>query len=79
MVLSDLGLGIGLDGWQLATAVRTRWPQIRFLLATGTSGIQATDARGRGVDGVLTKPYSPDDLRRMLSDLAAENNSLRAA
>jgi signal transduction histidine kinase/CheY-like chemotaxis protein len=79
VVLSDLGLGIGSDGWQLATAVSARWPQIRFLLATGTGGINPTAARGRGVDGVLTKPYSLDDLRRALTDLASENTSSRAA
>jgi len=79
VLLSDLGLGSGLDGWQLAAAVRTRWPEIRFLLATGTGGIDPTDARKRGVAGVLTKPYSADDLRRLLTDLAGEDTSPRAA
>jgi signal transduction histidine kinase len=49
LILSDLGLGTGLDGWQFADIVRTRWPGTRFVLATGTVGISPVEARLRGV------------------------------
>ena len=35
VVVSDMGMGAGMNGWELAEAVRTRWPGVRFLLATG--------------------------------------------
>jgi signal transduction histidine kinase/ActR/RegA family two-component response regulator len=79
VVLSDLGLGTGLDGWQLAAAVRSRWPGIHVLLATGTAGIDPAAARTRGVDGVLTKPYSPAELRSALAQVASSKTTSRAA
>lgn len=35
VVLSDLRLGAGLDGWQRAAAVRRRWPRVRFVHGHG--------------------------------------------
>jgi signal transduction histidine kinase len=74
VVISDMGLGAGMNGWELADAVRTRWPRVRFLLATGWgAAIDPGEARTRGVDAVLAKPYRPADLLRVLagSDQAA--------
>ena len=35
VVVSDMGMGAGMNGWELAEAVKRRWPSVRFLLATG--------------------------------------------
>jgi two-component system, cell cycle sensor histidine kinase and response regulator CckA len=35
VVVSDMAMGAGMTGWELAEAVRSRWPGVRFLLATG--------------------------------------------
>src|SRR5207253_1345011 len=35
VVVSDLGMGAGMNGWELASTVRHRWPAVRFILATG--------------------------------------------
>ena len=35
VVVSDMGMGAGMNGWELADAVKRRWPGVRFLLATG--------------------------------------------
>jgi CheY-like chemotaxis protein len=67
VVISDLGLGSGLDGWQLAKEVRRAWPSVRFVLATGTAGIDAAEARMRCVDDLLDKPYRPEDLQRVVA------------
>jgi CheY-like chemotaxis protein len=67
-VVSDLSMGAGLNGWDLAAAVRARWPATRVVLATGWSaGIDPEAARGRGVAAVLAKPYRAADLQRTLS------------
>jgi signal transduction histidine kinase/CheY-like chemotaxis protein len=68
VVVSDMGMGAGMNGWQLAEVVRQRWPGMRFLLATGWgSTIDAGEARSKGVEAVLSKPYHPADLARALA------------
>jgi len=68
VVVSDMGMGAGMNGWELADAVRLRWPDVRFILATGWgAAIDPDEARTKGVAGVLAKPYRPDDLLRAVS------------
>jgi CheY-like chemotaxis protein len=69
VVVSDVGMGAGMNGWELADAVKRRWPDVRFLLATGWgAALDLTEARTRGVDGVLAKPYQPAELLQALSE-----------
>jgi len=75
VLLSDIGMGTGMNGCELAAEVRRRWPSMRIILATGWGAIiDEAEARARGVDAVLPKPYRPSDVRRVLSapDVAAE-------
>jgi diguanylate cyclase (GGDEF)-like protein/PAS domain S-box-containing protein len=68
IVLSDVGMGPGMNGWELAEAVKRRWPNVRFLLATGWgAAIDPSEARAKGVEAVLAKPYHPADLLRALA------------
>jgi signal transduction histidine kinase len=78
IVLSDLGLGSGMDGWELAARVRQNW-NIPFVLSTGSVGIDPNDARQRGVDGLISKPYLPVELLELLGRLAPADTSTRAA
>jgi CheY-like chemotaxis protein len=72
VVLSDMGMGQGMNGLELADAVKQRWPEVRFLLATGWgAAIDPGEARSRGVESVLAKPYHPVDLLRALANPAA--------
>jgi len=67
VVISDMGMGAGMNGWELADAVRRRWPGTRFLLATGWgAAIDPGEAHAKGVTAVLSKPYRPADLLRAL-------------
>jgi diguanylate cyclase (GGDEF)-like protein/PAS domain S-box-containing protein len=69
VVVSDMGMGAGMNGWDLADAVKRSWPGVRFVLATGWgAAIDPAEARARGVDGVLSKPYHPDDLVQALAE-----------
>jgi CheY-like chemotaxis protein/anti-sigma regulatory factor (Ser/Thr protein kinase) len=71
LVISDLGMGAGMTGWELAARVRERWPAVRFVLATGWgASIDPADAQARGVAAVLAKPYHPDDLQRIVTAAA---------
>jgi CheY-like chemotaxis protein len=68
LVVSDMGMGAGMNGWELAEAVRTRWPSVRFMLATGWgAAIDMGEARTRGVETVLSKPYQLADLLHALA------------
>jgi CheY-like chemotaxis protein len=72
VVISDMGMGPGMNGWELADAVKRRTPGMRFLLATGWgAAIDPGEARARGVEAVLSKPYHPDELLHALAGTAA--------
>jgi CheY-like chemotaxis protein len=72
VVVSDLSLGEGIDGWKLADQVRLRAPATRFVLVTGwANGLGIEDARRAGVDAILPKPFAFADLRRVVTALAA--------
>jgi two-component system cell cycle response regulator CpdR len=68
IVLSDVGMGAGMNGWELAQHVKQTWPGIRFALATGWgAGIDEADARAKGIVAVPAKPYSVADLEHVLA------------
>jgi PAS domain S-box-containing protein len=70
VVVSDLSLGEGVDGWRLADLVRLRAPSTRFVLVTGwAGGLDQSDARRTGVDAILPKPFAFADLRRVVTTL----------
>jgi signal transduction histidine kinase/ActR/RegA family two-component response regulator len=74
VVVSDLGLGAGMNGWDVTAEIRRRWPTTRVVLATGWgAAIDPATARERGVDLVVTKPYRQADLRRAVASVVAPN------
>jgi DNA-binding response OmpR family regulator len=63
LVISDLGLGPGMNGWEFAQRVRDRYPSVRFILATGWgNSIDEVRARLFNVSAIVGKPYSIDAL-----------------
>jgi len=70
VVISDLGMGAGMNGWELAEAVRKLPGQPHFILTTGWGAeIDRADAAARGVLAVVSKPYRLPELRRILNTL----------
>jgi two-component system NtrC family sensor kinase len=79
LVFSDILMPGGMNGLQLADAIRRRFPAIPVLLTTGySSSIQ--DAMRQGFE-VLQKPYDIAALERALrqTQRAAEQSTERAA
>jgi PAS domain S-box-containing protein len=71
LIISDLGLGPGKNGWDLAQETREHWPDTRFVLVTGWgAAIDPADAKARGVDEVIAKPYRIADLRQVADHVA---------
>jgi PAS domain S-box-containing protein len=76
LVISDLGLGGGKNGWDLAMEVRDQWPTTRFVLVTGWgAAIDPKEAMARGVDEVIAKPYRIDTLRQVADQVADDQDS----
>ena len=68
LVISDVGMGEGMNGWELAHRVRAEFPDVRFALATGWGAqIEPDEARARGVNAVIGKPYRLEDLRYLVN------------
>src|SRR5207244_3180993 len=68
VLLSDVGMGAGMNGWELAATVRQNWPGLPIVLATGWgAAIDRDEAKARGVDAILAKPYLPADLLQVLA------------
>jgi nitrogen-specific signal transduction histidine kinase len=71
LVISDLGLGSGLNGWDVAERVHERWPHVPVVLATGWgAAIDPDEAARRGVTAVIAKPYTADRLRDLVAGIA---------
>jgi two-component system, chemotaxis family, chemotaxis protein CheY len=68
LIVSDWAMP-NLDGLELLAAVRSKWPDIPFLMVTGNeSDEQIKQAEQAGVDGYLTKPFTLDGLRELFQE-----------
>lgn len=68
VLISDIGMGPGMNGWDLVERVRQFWPRMRVIVATGWgAAIDPAEAQDRGADVVIAKPYAPDELARVLT------------
>src|SRR5690349_11046829 len=57
VVVSDLGFGTGMSGWEPTERVREQWPSTRFVRNRLGRRARLPDARLHGVDAVVAKPY----------------------
>ena len=66
LVFSDVVMPGGMDGFDLAARVRTRWPSVRVLLTSGFSdGQWRAPADGSDLSlRLLSKPYDQEQLAR---------------
>jgi CheY-like chemotaxis protein len=70
LVISDVSMGSGMSGWDLAERIRARWPGLALALSTGWGAqIDPEEAQRRGIVFILAKPFSMADLRALVADL----------
>jgi DNA-binding response OmpR family regulator len=77
-VITDLQLTAGNDmqGFDLITYVRQRWPSVRVLLLTANSAPEVeVEARRRGVEACLHKPISLSHVERTVRSLLASRHN----
>jgi signal transduction histidine kinase/CheY-like chemotaxis protein len=79
VVFTDLGMP-EVNGWDLATEVKSRRPDTAVVLATGW-GFQLEEdaAASRGVDLVMAKPFSWEDVENVMRLLARSGARARIA
>ncbi len=72
LLLTDIALGHGMRGTELARRAQARWPQLSVLLMSGYS-TELLDADGDSTPAweLLRKPYSRDELARALARVVA--------
>jgi PAS domain S-box-containing protein len=76
LVLSDISMGTGMSGWELADRIRERWPGTAVVLASGWGAqIDPDEARAHGVASVLWKPFRTAELRRLVATLPPRGES----
>jgi PAS domain S-box-containing protein len=69
LLLTDIVMPGGLDGVELAHLVRQRWPEIRVVLTSGFPEPRSRVGRAFPTDfQLLNKPYTSEDLARVLHD-----------
>ncbi|MBO9725069.1 MAG: response regulator [Novosphingobium sp.] len=73
IVFSDVVMP-GIDGVELCRRIRARWPGLTVVLTSGYSHVLADDMR-HGFP-LLQKPYSLDDLVRVMRDAHAQNGNV---
>ena len=82
IVFTDLGMP-GVSGWDIAQESKQLFPEAFVVLVTGWGvQIDAENARGRGVDYLLGKPFTVEDIEGTLRRIRARTtggSSLRAA
>jgi CheY-like chemotaxis protein len=70
LLLTDVGMGPSMNGWELAERALHLRPDLPVILATGWgASIDPAEARARGIIGVLSKPYRQADLEQMLASV----------
>jgi PAS domain S-box-containing protein len=80
LLISDVGLGAQMNGWDLTAEVRRRHPEMPVVLATGWgAAIDPAEARMHGIHAVLSKPYRLMDLQNILAGLPAPGRQQEAA
>ena len=71
LALVDLSMP-GMSGWDVAKALRAAQPQLPIALVTGWGDqIDFGEARDRGIDYLIAKPFNVDDMNRLVASVLA--------
>jgi CheY-like chemotaxis protein len=77
LALVDLSMP-GLSGWEVAKGLRAAQPAVPIALVTGWGDqIDVEEARTRGIDHLIAKPFNVDDLTRLVAGILAQESSER--
>lgn len=78
LVISDWAMP-NMDGYELVTWMRKddRFKKVKFLMATGHSDKKyVIQAKEGGADGVVAKPFTPDELKSIIGEAFGEKKEV---
>ncbi len=71
LALVDLSMP-GISGWEVAKGLRATQPKVPIALVTGWGDqIDFSEARMRGIDYLMAKPFNVDDITRLVAGILA--------
>lgn len=71
LVITDLSMP-GMSGWNVASAVKARWPELPVILITGWLDVVGDDEQTAGMaDLILTKPFTSEQLLHAIAQVCA--------
>lgn len=74
IVFTDLGMP-GMNGWEVAQAVKRLWPQTPVGLITGWgAALDETPMKERGVDLIVAKPFRYNQVLALVAEAIAAKN-----
>ncbi|MBN1400991.1 MAG: response regulator transcription factor [Anaerolineae bacterium] len=80
LAVIDLNLGGHVDGMQLFSTLRWRWPDTAIVILTGHASVDSTvEAIRQGIEGYLLKPISIADLRQAAKKALERRRALTQA
>ena len=72
LLLTDVVLGSGMNGIDLAQAARTDRPDLPVIFMSGYTAVQAAQERIRAAGApLLSKPFTTPQLERAVNDVCA--------
>jgi CheY-like chemotaxis protein len=75
LALVDLSMP-GLSGWDVAKGLRAVQPNVPIALITGWGDqIDFGDARARGIDYLMAKPFNIDDITRLVAEVLTDEST----
>ena len=75
LALVDLSI-TGPSGWEVAKGLRAAQPEVPIALVTGWGDqIDVEEARTRGIDYLMAKPFDVDDMTRLVAGVLAREPS----
>ncbi len=79
LVITDLSMP-GMSGWEVASIVKARWPRLPVILITGWEEmVQDEQMVSSGVDLILPKPFTNEQLLRAIAQVWAVREERRSA
>jgi len=69
LVFTDIVMPGGTNGYELARAVRSRWPTIKIVLTSGFPEYKINDVPNAPNLRLLSKPYRKDELGRIIREV----------
>jgi two-component system, cell cycle sensor histidine kinase and response regulator CckA len=76
VLMTDIGLGRGMTGWELAERVRAIQPSLAVVLVSGWgASIDEADERRQWVHAIIAKPFRNAEIRRVLASVGSREQA----